>query len=64
MTMTNNNMPHDDDSAIFDRIPKEVRFLFLRVPVLSLETRVNYMKIVEDVAHTIDPEDILYRFQS
>lgn len=61
--MENSNAPsnhtHDDDRTVFDRMPPEAKALFFHVPVLSLESAASYMQIVDAVATTVGPDDIL-----
>ena len=47
------------DSAILDRIPPEAKPLFYRVPILCSESGTAYMQIVDSIATTVVPEDIL-----
>jgi hypothetical protein len=56
--METNNADDDDFSKMRERIPKEVRYLFSRIPALGSD-RDFYMRLVIDIAEAIDPHDIV-----
>jgi hypothetical protein len=59
MSNTNTILNKSPDSAVLDRVPPEAKPLFYRVPILCTESGAAYMQIVDSVASTIHPDDIM-----